>query len=119
MSGLGKGITASSIAVLLQGCGWKVPPPSVKRLQLNILLVWQNPDLHQQGAPHYSSYKSGNYSIKMLSGLGLEGQHQQGRRPAGLGPDALVSHHAASPLLLHQTQPSCRSGRSLKFVVCS
>eukprot|EP00001_Collodictyon_triciliatum_P117826 20660_3 len=24
MSGLGKGITASSIAVLLQGCGWKV-----------------------------------------------------------------------------------------------
>jgi hypothetical protein len=33
MSGLGKGITASSIAVLLQGCGWKVRASNVPARQ--------------------------------------------------------------------------------------
>ena len=93
MSGLGKGITASSIAVLLQGCGWKVPPALQKSMHRTDrgLLVWQTPICT------YTSYRSGNVPRQN------EGQQRHSGKRAGLGPDALVWEHAASPLPQQQT----------------
>ena len=87
MSGLGKGITASSIAVLLQGCGWKVPPALRKHHAAHFACL-AIPDLHI----HLTSYRSGK------SPGHNEGQQRHSSKQPGLGLDALLSEHAASPL---------------------